>query len=225
MSAKTEQTSLPYGRIFLGTLVAAILVFIIGFAATVLLAEPPSREAFQAGQAAYLAENYPLALAHFSEAINTEPNNPDLYIGRGLTLMRLASLDEARVDFEQAIELADGEIDTRPYVQLGFIAIEDNNYELAVNYLTTAIDNGAETAQTYFSRGQAHVNAGNYETALPDLEESLRLSSDSAITYLYIADVYYILAQWDEALAAYERYVDLEDTPEAYAVRRIEELQ
>ena len=59
----------------------------------------------QKGNDAFKKEQYPLAVALYTEAIAADPSNPAYYTNRALAYQRLNKLEDALVDGKTAIEL------------------------------------------------------------------------------------------------------------------------
>ena len=90
----------------------------------------------QAAWRALEANNLPLALATFKEAITLDPKNPSLHLGAGMAALLQRHDAEARVHLEQALILDPALTPAR--VQLAQIARRQNDFNEAIRLLEIA---------------------------------------------------------------------------------------
>lgn len=69
------------------------------------------------------------------------------------------------------------------YYEKGKEKLLDGNIDEAVADLTTAIDAGAASMETYILRGEAHMQAGNYREAMNDFNTALYKDPANAVAY------------------------------------------
>jgi tetratricopeptide (TPR) repeat protein len=158
-----------------------------------------SRSAFEAGLRFLGAKDYTNALALFQQAITLEPDAPDLYyyIGEGYRMQ--GNYHSARDAYQEAIN-HDGSFTPaflgRARANLGL----DPNADI-INDLNEAINLDPNYAEAYIARG-AYLFKSNPSAAKTDLETALKITPDSALAYLYLADAQLNLGENDAALAS-----------------------
>jgi len=85
--------------------------------------------------------------------------------------------------------------------------------------LAQGLDPDEEAARRHFDRGLSHYDAGEYEAALTEFDAVKKFRDSPALDY-NIARCYDRLERYQEAVAAYERYVTQKpDAPDAAATR------
>ncbi len=85
-----------------------------------------------AGVEAYEASDYETALARFDAARDRLGERPEIALDRGLALLRLGKLDEARTAFERASEAEDGSLRASAFYELGNLDFDAESYEPAI---------------------------------------------------------------------------------------------
>ncbi|MCR9159724.1 MAG: tetratricopeptide repeat protein [Nannocystaceae bacterium] len=85
-----------------------------------------------AGVVAYEASDYETALARFDAAKDRLGERPEIALDRGLALLRLDKLDEARAAFERATEAEDGSLRASAFYELGNLDFDAESYEPAI---------------------------------------------------------------------------------------------
>jgi tetratricopeptide (TPR) repeat protein len=96
------------------------------------------------------------------------------------------------------------------YPVQGAELLRGEDYVLAVEAYTCAIELDSETAENYYWRGIALVAIGQYEAAITDLDyayENLPISSNSLGALYYLGKAYAGLNQGDEAIQHYSTVI------------------
>ena len=113
------------------------------------------------------------------------------------------------------------------YVNLADQSIENLQYDEAIDYLNTAIENGEDERLIYRSLGIALTGKGSYQEAIEAFETSLNRSEgivnkmDLDINY-YLANAYYKTGNEDEAIKIYDTILSLESNEvNAYYLRGV----
>jgi tetratricopeptide (TPR) repeat protein len=225
-----QQRKLPIYYYIIRIVVALAILVLIGALVVNYLLKKPSPSFLEEGQVAYLDSRFEDARDKFTFAIAREPQNPEAYIGRGFASIKLGKPDDAIVDFEKAIEL-DPDGDTRPYEQLGSIALIRSEFDEALVYFNHAIeiagDNAEALADAYYNQGIAYAGLFEYESALDSFTKALEYDDTVPDYYRRVGDSYYILNKRGEALNAYEQYLSMEtpDDVQPYVEERVQSLQ
>ncbi|MGH1341962.1 MAG: tetratricopeptide repeat protein [Nannocystales bacterium] len=111
-------------------------VLIAGWLAQTLASTDPD---IDAGVAAYEAEDFESALERFDAAKERLGERPEVGFDRGLALLRLDKLDEARRAFERATESADPTLRASALYELGNLDFDAESYAPAVERFTDAL--------------------------------------------------------------------------------------
>ncbi|XP_043716686.1 protein SGT1 homolog isoform X2 [Telopea speciosissima] len=88
-------------------------------------------------------------------------------------------------------------------------AFVDDNFELAVDLYTQAIEIDPKNADLYADRAQANIKLGNYTEAVADANRAIELDSSMAKAYLRKATACMKLEEYQTAKAALEAGVSL----------------
>ncbi len=111
-------------------------VLIAGWLAQALASTDPDIEA---GVAAYEAEEFEVALERFDAAKERLGERPEVGFDRGLALLRLGEVDEARRAFERATEAEDDALRASAFYELGNLDFDAESYAPAVERYIDAL--------------------------------------------------------------------------------------
>jgi len=111
------------------------------------------------------------------------------YVNRGILLMRRTQFEQARKDYEKAIEISPNLPEA--YMNYGAVLIHLNDYDSALIALNTAINNlkPKQLHQALYNRAIVYDAQEKHREAYLDLKQALELRPD-----------------WDDALKSIERY-------------------
>lgn len=158
--------------------------------------------------------NYYLAVAHYKNGelqkakeiydaiLNMKSKEKDAYFMRGSILLELGKYEEAKLDFDQAIEL-----DPYNYDQLVsiFQVLDQFGYrEIGHVYLQQAIDNAPKDI-TNFDKGRIYYYMDDYELARNYLEQA-RDAGDAQAAY-YLGKTWEALGEYNYAASVYNSYL------------------
>jgi tetratricopeptide (TPR) repeat protein len=198
------------------------VAIIIGTIVTVILL-PARSNTLSDAQMAYMAGDYQAAIQAFSAAIGQDPNDAEAFLGRGLTYIQTGNLEGARSDFLQANLLLPN--DTRPLYQLGLLAINNAQYPSAIDYFTDALALNENYTLAYAGRAYAFAQNGDYLLAIADYNAAIALDDTKGEYYRGLGDAHFAIDNTEQALAAYQRYVELSEEVDGNVLQRIYELQ
>lgn len=136
--------------------------------------------------------DYDRALSDYTQAININPKDPNLYISRGKTYFELAGNNKIPADKRQ-----------------DFLQKALGDYTAAIEKAAAA-NNILKKAEALVNRGAAYGMAGNYTPALADLNEGIPLNPNHKNGYFNRSIVYMSLQQYEAALADYSSYLKLD---------------
>ena len=112
------------------TALPKVTTFLVGgWLATALASTDPD---IDAGVEAYDAEDYEAALERFDAAKERLGERPEVAFDRGLALLRLDKLDEARGAFERATEADDDALRASAHYELGNLEFDAEAYDAAI---------------------------------------------------------------------------------------------
>lgn len=109
-------------------------------------------------------------------AIQSNPQDAQAYMIRGLAYWRLEDSARASVDLEKAMALAPAFATPGALRILAECFAEENKNEKAIQALTRAINAGGATSLMYLRRAQAYSQAKNYAAALQDAEKVVAMN-------------------------------------------------
>jgi serine/threonine protein kinase/Flp pilus assembly protein TadD len=168
---------------------------------------------------------YYLALKDFNQAAKNEPFDLAMvYNARGLSYMYLGKLDKALPEYDQAIELAEGDTLWIAQQNRGDLYLGWGDYEQARADFDLSEENGNPNAYLYQQRAVAALNLEDYQAALEDINRSLELYNDngeeSGYAYAVQGDIYYSLGEDSAAVESYSQALNLNySTPQLYLRR------
>ena len=158
--------------------------------------------------------NYYLAVAHYKNGelqkakeiydaiLNMKSKEKDAYFMRGSILLELGKYEEAKLDFDKAIEL-----DPYNYAQLVsiFQVLDQFGYrEIGHTYLQQAIDNAPKDI-TNFDKGRIYYYMDDFELARNYLEQA-RDAGDAQAAY-YLGKTWEALGEYNYAASVYNSYI------------------
>lgn len=116
------------------------------------------------------------------------------------------------------------------YYELGRESIEEENLAEAEDYLESALSTPGDgtgpmseeeiEANAHFLLSYAQLNRGAYEEAEGNLREAIDRRPDFHEAYYNLAILYYELGDWEDALDAVERAVEIEENSEYEELRQ-----
>ena len=170
--ARQRQRQLRRG--LLGVLVAAALLLMAWLAYDRFIAPPPQvRQAFRhsnTGESLVEEGNLLAALAEFEAAAALAPDDPDLWLWRGVIHFELDELDDAEVAFDTACTLYETDFDFllargMTYLRVGDLTAASADAE-------RAIVESPRSGWGYYLRASTAVGEGDYDAAVADLERA-----------------------------------------------------
>ncbi|PTN09323.1 tetratricopeptide repeat protein [Mangrovibacterium marinum] len=144
---------------------------------------------FNAGLAAYNAENYDKAIKYYKEAAEYDYNGARTYelisacyTNQQDTVNALTTLQEGFEKYPEASSIL---------VQMINIYMTANKTDDAMKYLDLAIEQDPENASFYFAQGALNDKLGNTEKAVKSYEKALELKPDYFDAYYNLGAIYY----------------------------------
>lgn len=134
--------------------------------------------------------DFPQAERYWTQLIESFPTNPAVWSNRGNSKVSQLKLEEALLDFNQAISLVPSAPD--PYLNRGTALEGLGRYEEAIADYDTVLSLNPQDAMAYNNRGNAKGGLGKWQEALEDYQKAVNLAPNFAF------------AQANAALALYE---------------------
>lgn len=101
---------------------------------------------------------------------------------------------------------------------MGVLSAQTKKYQVAVNYLTKALEINTNHAACFSNRGNALKELGQLDEALSDYRRAVYINPGYAEAYCNMGVTLYIQGKLEEAVVKYERAIDIKhDYAEAYS--------
>lgn len=142
-------------------------------------------------------QDYIGAIATYSKAIETYPNEKSFYAARSRSYFASEKYDLALIDSSKFIEMSPS--DFGGYLNRGNIYTRSEQYSLAIADYTHSI----ELRDTFFAhkaRGDAYVRIHRYDLAMIDFNQMEELWPHDSDVYVYKAQLYGLLGDYNKAM-------------------------
>jgi tetratricopeptide (TPR) repeat protein len=167
------------------------------------------------GQDHRLAKHYNEALADYNRAIELDPGNAWVIIGRGVTYQLTERYGEALADYNRAIELDPG--NAWAIIGRGVTYQLTERYGEALADYNRGIELDPGSAWAIVGRGEAYRLMRRYDEALADYNRGIELDPGNAWAIVGRGEAYRLMGRYGEALADYNRGIEL-DPGSAWAI-------
>ena len=166
------------------------------------------------GQEHLAANDYDLAIAAFTKAIQINPKFARAYHNRGCAHEEKRDLDRAIVDFSRAIQIDPNAVEF--FLSRGAAHDEKKDYDLAVSDYAKAIlmdpKNGRaydRRAWAYYRRGNANSRQEDYRCAIDDFHKAIELYPKNAyLHFLGRGHAYLAKGDYHRAVANYDKHIE-----------------
>ena len=135
----------------------------------------PGDEAFKKG-------DYPVAIAAYTESLQTNPKDVNLLFGRGRAYQELGKFEEAQIDFELA--LSQDPNNFQVLLSLATIQLDQQSFASALLYATKAEEIPGAPARASFLKGRALHQLGMPEDALKAYGNAIQADKNFGQAYL-----------------------------------------
>lgn len=135
---------------------------------------PEYARAFEELGMLYASHHDPLALDYFNTAIQLDPKNTNVLYGVAMYYQEIGQIEKAEETYKQILDINANDKHAwhnRGYIQM--FTYED--YELAIDYLSRAIQCDSTFIEAYANRGCAYELIGNTELARQDFVNALNI--------------------------------------------------
>ncbi|HEX2916292.1 MAG TPA: tetratricopeptide repeat protein [Chloroflexia bacterium] len=146
-------------------------------------------------------------ISSLTAAIEEKPDDPDVYIERGMAYKKQGQLSLAMEDFDRAIEL-DSEYNYAYYVR-GNAHFDLKEYKKAISDYDQAIRLDPSDAYTYNHRGLAYHELKQYPAAIKDFDIALELTPEDSAAYYVRGLAYFDYKKYEQAIQDFTRAIEL----------------
>jgi tetratricopeptide (TPR) repeat protein len=142
--------------------------------ALALRAPKDAKKNFDKGTELARANKTEDAATAFRKAVASYPQYADAWLGLGRAEKLLGSREEARTDFQKAIDLDDKLVG--PWQEMGYMASDQMKWEEAARYLDHAVRlDPMDSPKAWYFSAMANFNLGRYEVAERNVRAELKL--------------------------------------------------
>ncbi len=148
------------------------------------------------------------AIRYFTAALALRPDNPGIFVNRGLALRDAGELDAAIADFRQSIHLAPQY--GRAHFNLGEVLRTKGQLEEAISEFRTSIELDPKDLWGHIALGNALSDKGRLDEAIAEHRKAIELDPESAVAHHNLGNGLDAKGKLDEAIAEYRKAIDLD---------------
>ena len=170
----------------------------------------PNTAAYRSAMIAFDAGNWDQAVEYLEQALEIEPGAPDLRYHLGMAQLNLEDYFAAKRAFLQASEF-------NPRFGSAYLgmALADLGLGLEselISQLNSAVLNDSELVEAYIQRATFKLRRANPDGAFADLLRAEERTDNSAVLYLLFAQIYILNEDYDKAVSAAQRSIEIDLT-------------
>jgi tetratricopeptide (TPR) repeat protein len=156
----------------------------------------------------YDAKHYKDAIADFSAVIEQNPQADNSFVGRGKAYRELGDLTNALNNLDHAISINPDSADA--YYERGYTHQLNDDPEAARDDYNEVLKRDPNYANAYIGLARLNLDTfSNPDAALQYALQAVNLAESNPYAQMVLGDVYYQQGQKENALAHYQRYVEL----------------
>ena len=153
---------------------------------------------FHEGLSKYYREEYDEAIAHYSKAINFNPQMVNAYGNRGIAHRGKGEIENAIHDFDRALAIDPNHAGV--FVNRGNAYLDKNELDRAIEDYEEALRLSTSNTQgTLNNLGNAYHKKGEFQQATQYYTRALALDRDNASIYYNRGDTWLYMAEWEKA--------------------------
>ncbi len=168
-------------------------------------------ELLESGAAALNAGNAREAIPLFKRVTELDPKTKQGWNDLGLAYLRLGQFDDAVAAFHKQIDV--DPYDEHVYNYLGITLQQQEKYSEAADAFKKQIEINPLDPIAHAALGALYSEQHRYADAVPELDKATALSPDNAELEVSLGRAYLNTGQKDKALEAFDKSVDLAQTP------------
>ncbi len=164
------------------------------------------------GEHDWAIEDYDTVIKLTNTVIETDPNNAEAYIRRGIAYQQKGEYNSAIANFTKVIEL-DPSI-PQLYLARGMAYQQIDEYGYAIEDATKALELNPDNVEAYKHRGLAYQSKGDYDRsksdydrAIKDFTKAIELDPDDTNTYCGRGNAYQSRGDYDRSKDDYDRAI------------------
>jgi len=162
-------------------------------------------------------KNYDVAIAKFKTAVNGEPSNPKYQWGLGKAYYENKQYADAIPHLKKAAELSP---ESSHYRWLGYAYYGNKQYQEAIDSIKRAIELKPPRPdleeECWGIMAQSYQALGQMESAITAKKNEINLVPDDSGNFVYLSTLYNENKQYDEAITAAKRAIELQPNAPAY---------
>jgi len=144
------------------------------------------------------------AKAAFEELLKRYPNDADLHLFLGMSLLRLRDPERATRAIKRAIEVDPNHVEAR--TMLGYVELEvRGDADAAMREYRKVIEIKPDSAEAHSNLAVALKKRGNLDEAIASLNKALEIKPDFAAALTTRGGIYAEQAKWTEARRDFEQ--------------------
>lgn len=156
-------------------------------------------------------ENYDLAIAEYTKAIDLDPTLASLYYNRGVAYGHKSNYDLAIADYSKSIELDPEYVDA--FINRGIAYSSTGDYDQAFHDFNKAIELNPNDPFPFYNRAIAFETIGNYESALADYDRAIELNFNYPGVYINRGLLHKSLGHKSDAIKDFEKVLEISTDP------------
>ena len=164
---------------------------------------------FQKGIDRLKKEDASGSLPHFEQAIANFGNYYEAYFEIGIANLKLSRIGDAEQALRKSVEMSAGHY-ADPLFALGGILIRQNKFSEGEKVLREALNLNPTSWAGNFCLGWALFSLNRFQDAEKSVREAIRWKSDSADSYLLLADIHGHLHDYSTLMQDLDEYLKLE---------------
>ncbi len=142
------------------------------------------------------------SIEKFNKSISINPNNSDAFYNRGNAFSKIQNFEEAISSFDSSINLKKN--NPEALINKGSALLELNNFDEALNNFNKALEIDIDNQSARKNKAYLFEKKGDYEKSIFELNKIFNLDKKNFEIILRLANNYFFLGQYDEALVKYE---------------------
>ncbi|MCI0531358.1 MAG: carboxypeptidase regulatory-like domain-containing protein [candidate division Zixibacteria bacterium] len=142
----------------------------------------------KAGKTAYDAKNYMAAVNNYNMAAKMK-SSPEVFLGRGLALVKTGKNTDASNDFIKAAD----------------IYAERHNFSQAAQAYSYYLELNPSSGKIYYERGKAYLQSGNYSQAAKDIKRYVDDNPKALGGHLDLGRAYFLAGDYDKSIDSYHQ--------------------
>ena len=138
----------------------------------------------------------------YNKAITLEPNNPSILKQLAYCFIKQGKKNDAKDLLQRALMYDQKSADI--YQLLGDLYYSDNNYHVAVEYYSLALENASSRMNLLIQRGSCNLSLGKFRKAIIDFDKAVNIEPKSIRAWNLLGHAYLSNGEPEKAKKAFE---------------------